>query len=110
MHSILLKIFSVALFAPLGAAAYVRFDQLQKSEPANRFIAAKRIVVDNSHRFKIRTITAGVNLKDTTDLATIESAIAFLQKARKEFEAAGYEIQTLRIATQPLTQYLKGKS
>src|SRR5438105_11473156 len=63
-----------------------------------------------SHRFKIRTITAGVNLKNTSDLATVESAIAFLQKARKEFEAAGYEIQTLRIATQPLPEYLNGKT
>src|SRR5690242_13931535 len=110
MHRILLKIFSVALFAPLGAAAYVRFDRLQKSEPGKPAIDAKRIVADKSHRFKIRTITAGVNLKNTTDLATIESAIGFLQRARKKFEDDGYEIQTLRIATQPLPEYLNGKS
>jgi uncharacterized protein len=64
----------------------------------------------SSHRFRIRTITAGVNLKDTTDLAAIESAIGFLQRTRKEFEDAGYEIQTLRIATQPFPEYLNGKS
>jgi uncharacterized protein (UPF0210 family) len=110
MHRILLKILSVALFAPLGAAAYVRFDQYQKSANSWPAIASNRIVADKSHRFKIRTITAGVNLKDTTDLATIESAVLFLQRARNEFAAAGYEIQTLRIATQPLPEYLKGKS
>src|SRR5690348_10236586 len=64
----------------------------------------------SGHRFKIRTITAGVNLKNTSDLAAIESAIGFLQRAKKKFEDAGYEIQTLRIATQPLPEYLNGKS
>jgi len=63
-----------------------------------------------SHRFRIRTITAGVNLQSTTDLKTIQSAIEFLQHARKKFEQQGYEIQTVRIATQPLPQYLNGKS
>src|SRR4051812_45420364 len=63
-----------------------------------------------SHKFRIRTITAGVNLSSTSDLKTIESAIEFLQRARKKFEAEGYEIQTVRIATQPFSQYLNGKS
>ena len=63
-----------------------------------------------SRRFRIRTITAGVNLQSTTDLKTIQSAIEFLQSARKKYEDQGYEIQTVRIATQPLSEYLKGKS
>ena len=63
-----------------------------------------------SRRFRIRTITAGVNLDSTGDLKTIESAIEFLQRARKKFEDEGYEIQTVRIATQPFSQYLNGKS
>jgi uncharacterized protein (UPF0210 family) len=62
------------------------------------------------HKFRIRTITAGVNLDSPGDLKTIESAIEFLQRARKRFEDQGYEIQTVRIATQPLSQYLNGKS
>ncbi len=57
--------------------------------------------------FRIRTITAGVNLKSVSDLGTIESAMAFLERAKREFETAGYEVQTLRIATQPLNEYLK---
>jgi hypothetical protein len=67
-------------------------------------------LVGIGYNFRIRTITAGVSLKSTTDLAAIESAIAFLQRARKKFADAGYEIQTLRIATQPLPEYLNGKS
>ncbi|NIR49922.1 DUF711 family protein, partial [candidate division KSB1 bacterium] len=56
--------------------------------------------------FRIRTITAGVNLASLSDLSTIESALAFLARTNKEFETAGYEVQTLRIATQPLNETL----
>src|SRR5215831_19766366 len=63
-----------------------------------------------THKFRIRTITAGVNLGSTGDLKTIQSAIDFLEKARKKYEAEGYEIQTLRIATQPFSQYLGSKT
>jgi len=69
-----------------------------------------RATSSKSHRFKIRTITAGVNLKSTSDLATVESAMGFLRRAKRQFEEAGYEIQTLRIATQPLPNYLAGRS
>ena len=64
----------------------------------------------SAQRFRIRTITAGVDLKSTSDVATLNSAITFLETAKKKLESAGYEIQTLRIATQPLPQYLQGKS
>ncbi|HSP62469.1 MAG TPA: DUF711 family protein [Pyrinomonadaceae bacterium] len=94
----------------LGAGAFVRPDQSQKSASSSPALIAKKIVDAKSHRFKIRTVTAGVNLKNTSDLATVESAIGFLQRARKKLEAEGYEIQTLRIATQPLPEYLNGKS
>ena len=99
MHRLLLKIFSVALVASLGIGANAK---LEKYKSVSSPDVSKRIVADKSHRFRIRTITAGVNLKNTSDLATVESAIGFLQKAKKKFEDEGYEIQTLRIATQPL--------
>ena len=98
MHRTLLKFLSLALFVLLGAGAYVRPDQSQKSAGSSTAFVARRIVAVNSHRFKIRTVTAGVNLKNTSDLATVESAIGFLQRARKKYEDEGYEIQTLRIA------------
>ncbi|HLG14931.1 MAG TPA: DUF711 family protein [Blastocatellia bacterium] len=72
--------------------------------------AWSRPISGESRHFKIRTITAGVNLRNTRDSATIESAITFLQRAKKKFEDAGYEIQTLRITTQPLPEYLAGRS
>ena len=60
--------------------------------------------------FAIRTITAGVTLSSLTDTTTLLSAIHFLRDARQAFVAAGYPVQTLRIATQPLPRYLNGKT
>ncbi|HJZ80908.1 MAG TPA: DUF711 family protein, partial [Pyrinomonadaceae bacterium] len=69
-----------------------------------------QVITPEARRFRIRTITAGVSLESTSDLRTVAAAAEFLQRARKKFETAGYEIQTVRIATQPLPEYLKGKT
>src|SRR5713226_5855956 len=110
MYRILIKLFALALLASLGSGARIALSQSGKAESTGFLIVPEKIIPAGSHRFKIRTITAGVNLKNTSDLATIESAIGFLQRARKKLEDEGYEIQTLRIATQPLPEYLNGKS
>jgi uncharacterized protein len=51
---------------------------------------------------RIRTITAGIELSNATHLDRIEGAIALLKQGRSQFTGAGYEVQTVRIATQPL--------
>ena len=56
--------------------------------------------------FRIRTITAGVHLPGASNLDPAKAAVAFLHQARSRFEAEGYEVQTLRLATQPLESYL----
>ena len=55
--------------------------------------------------FRIRTITAGITLGDATDLDAMHSAVEFLSAARGRL-AETYEVQTTRIATQPLAHYL----
>jgi uncharacterized protein len=105
-----IKLIAVALLAVLHGSTYAGFNQSGEHWRSNLSVAADSIIPNTSHRFKIRTVTAGVNLKNTTDVATIQSAIEFLQRAKKIFEDEGYEIQTLRIATQPLPEYLNGKS
>ena len=62
---------------------------------------------DTKYLFRIRTITAGVTLKSLSDTTTLNTAIDFLQKAKQEYIAKGYEIQTLRISTQNLYYYLQ---
>lgn len=50
---------------------------------------------------RIRTITAGIEIPGARSIDRIESAIAVLQQGRNLFADAGYEVQTVRIATQP---------
>ncbi|HEY5919187.1 MAG TPA: DUF711 family protein [Chryseolinea sp.] len=60
--------------------------------------------------FRIRTITAGVTLEDLSDTLRIIHAANFLKQAQKEFTDAGYEVQTLRIATSNLYTHLRNSS
>ena len=57
--------------------------------------------------FRIRTITAGINLRSPTDMEGPQAALAALKRAKRAVADAGYEVQTLRIATQP---FLEGAS
>lgn len=109
MLRILSKLLALALLA-LVSTAYIKPARSMTSPGTDLNTCPERVTPTGSHHFKIRTITAGVNLKSTSDLTTVESAIGFLQQAGKKFEDQGYEIQTLRIATQPLPEYLNGKS
>lgn len=62
------------------------------------------------HNFNIRTITAGITLSDLTDTTSVLEAVDFLKSARAEYTDVGYTVQTIRISTQHLHQYLNGKT
>ena len=68
--------------------------------------AAMRLRSSIRKSFRIRTITAGIELQSATDMEKVEEAFRFLERVREDFEAQDYEVQTLRIATQPLAEYL----
>lgn len=53
----------------------------------------------SGHSFRIRTITAGVNLSSLSDTASLLQAVEFLKVARTKYQNAGYEVQTIRIST-----------
>lgn len=53
---------------------------------------------------RIRTITAGRHLPDLQETGILEQDVAFLAAARDEFSEAGLEVQTVRIATQPVVR------
>ena len=50
---------------------------------------------------RVRTITAGLELTPRGESKRIESTLDFLAAAKRAFVNAGYEVQTLRIATNP---------
>lgn len=54
-----------------------------------------------AHPVRVRTITTGLELSPRGESPRIESALEFLAAAKRSFVNAGYEVQTLRIATNP---------
>jgi uncharacterized protein (UPF0210 family) len=59
---------------------------------------------------KIRTVTAFLNLDRAQYKEQIADALQMLRRAKTIFESRGYEVQTIRIATQPFPEYTKGLS
>jgi len=65
---------------------------------------------DAPQRPKMRAITAFVRLDRAHYREQIQQALTFLRAAKKQFEQTGYEVQTIRITTQPFPEYTKDLS
>jgi uncharacterized protein (UPF0210 family) len=61
-------------------------------------------------RPKVRAITAFIDVDAQNYTRQIEDAAKFLDSARNTLAAAGWEVETIRIATQPFPAYTKGLS
>jgi uncharacterized protein (UPF0210 family) len=59
---------------------------------------------------KVRAITAFVRLEQANYLEQIQGALTVLRAAKTEFEKQGYEVETLRVVTQPLAELVNGQS
>jgi uncharacterized protein (UPF0210 family) len=57
---------------------------------------------------KVRAITAFVRLDPESFQKQIQDTLAVLQKAKAAFIAQGYEVETVRITTQPLAELVAG--
>ncbi len=57
---------------------------------------------------KVRAITAFVHLERANYQAQIADAVKMLKYAKTVYESRGYEVQTIRISTQPFPEYTKG--
>jgi uncharacterized protein (UPF0210 family) len=56
---------------------------------------------------KVRTITAFVRLDRARYEEQIQDALKFLRQAKAAYEKAGFEVQTIRITTQPFPEYTR---
>jgi uncharacterized protein (UPF0210 family) len=59
---------------------------------------------------KVRAITAFVRLERASYAPQIAAALQVLRAARQEFQHQGYEVETLRIVTEPLGELVAGLS
>jgi uncharacterized protein len=57
---------------------------------------------------KVRTITAFISLDRARYQEQIQKTLKFLRQAKFAFETAGFEVQTIRITTQPFPEYTRG--
>jgi uncharacterized protein (UPF0210 family) len=77
--------------AGLGAAALPR--ATHAAIPSSR--------IPNGGTLRVRTITAGTRLASIDDVAAVERAVDRLLQARERMRDAGFEVQTVRVATNP---------
>jgi uncharacterized protein (UPF0210 family) len=61
-------------------------------------------------RPKIRALTAFINLDPAHYQTQVASTLAALQKIKAAFEKSGFEVQTLRLTTQPFPAYTRNLS
>lgn len=57
---------------------------------------------------KIRAVTAFINLDRAQYQQQVAEALKMLRRAQTIFESRGYQVQTIRIATQPFPEYTQG--
>src|SRR6202162_5528388 len=69
---------------------------------------AQRKAPPDPARPKIRAITAFIILDRAQYQQQIADAMTMLKRARTIFETRGYEVETIRISTQPFPEYTKG--
>jgi uncharacterized protein (UPF0210 family) len=59
---------------------------------------------------KVRAITAFVRIDRTNFVKQIQDTVVVLRRAESEFKSIGYEVETIRITTQPLADLVSGLS
>jgi uncharacterized protein len=59
---------------------------------------------------KVRAITAFVRIDRANLVKQIDDTVVVLRRAKSEFKSSGYEVQTIRITTQPLAELVSGLS
>ncbi len=84
---------AMLLMTVTGTCGIVRAQEKASAVPANP---------------KIRAITAFINLDRAQYKEQVADALKMLRRAQTTFESRGYQVQTIRIATQPFPEYTKG--
>src|SRR5579864_8515296 len=74
------------------------------------FSGAALAASPNDNRPKVRAITAFIALDRARYETQIAETLAALKKIKAAYEKAGFEVQTLRITTQPFPEYTRNLS
>ncbi|MBZ5698859.1 MAG: DUF711 family protein [Acidobacteriia bacterium] len=72
--------------------------------------AAAVVPASGAEKPKVRTITAFIRLDTSQYKQQVAETLTMLRNAKARFELAGYEVETIRISTQPFPEYTRGMS
>ena len=73
-------------------------------------LAAAVLSTPAAEKPKVRTITAFIRLDPSQYKQQVADTLKMLRNAKARFDLAGYEVQTIRITTQPFPEYTRGMS
>jgi uncharacterized protein (UPF0210 family) len=74
------------------------------------FASVVAVQAQNYTKPKVRAITGFVRLERATYAQQIAEALTVLRAAKDEFAKQGYEVETIRIVTQPLAELVSGQA
>lgn len=72
------------------------------------FFVQRSTAQPNSTNPKVRAITAFVRMDGENYQKQIAEALAVLRRAKSKFESAGYQVESIRVTTQPLGELVAG--
>src|SRR5947207_4833374 len=98
------------LFAFIALTAFAVIASARTTKGQTKHAPAPQAAANtvNPANPKIRAITAFVNLDWHDYQRQIAEALKMLRRAQVTFESRGYQVQTIRIATQPFPEYIQG--
>jgi len=73
-------------------------------------LLAPALVAHAAEKPKVRAVTAFVRIERANYRQQVQEALTTVRRAKSAFEQAGYEVQSIRIATQPFGDYTRGLS
>jgi len=73
-------------------------------------VCALPLAASAAEKPKVRAVTAFVRIERAHYQEQVQEALVMLRKAKAAYEEAGYEVQSIRIATQPFPEYTRGLS
>lgn len=105
----MLRALAVALALSLFAFAQLDLQKPSATEPCSADAPAP-CPVPAAAKPKVRAITAFIRIDTLNYASQVATALQFLQTAKSALEKAGYEVETIRITTQPFADYVRGLS
>lgn len=71
-------------------------------------VALAAIAFGADSRPKVRAITAFIEIDSRNYTSVVEDTVKFLNGTREAYRAAGFEVETIRVVTQPFPQWTAG--